>query len=120
MKGASMSSVCIFGGEKDVRKRISHKKTVDATLKGALLLASKKKTKGKGKKLKGDAAKSPVDPAKSKADGKGGSKAAKAKKAKVAAKAKAKKSKAEEETGSSDKKETGTKGDVLHDYQPSL
>ena len=36
MKGASESSVCIFGGEDYVMKRISDKKTVDATLKGAL------------------------------------------------------------------------------------
>ena len=94
MMGASESSVSIFGGEDVVLKRITDRKTVDVTLKGALLLTSKKKTKGKGRtKAKANTAQSLADPAKT-ADGKGGSKAAKAKEAKAAAKAKAKKAKA--------------------------
>ena len=121
MKGAGMSSVGIFGGEDEILKRVSDKKSVDATLKGALLLPPKKKTKGKGKpKAKAAAATSPADSANTnKADGKGGSKAAKAKKAKAAAKAKTKKAKAEEDSGSSTKKEKETKGDLLHDVQSS-
>ena len=87
MKGASESSVDVFGGEDVVLKRITDRKTVDATLKGVLLLYSKKKT-GKAT-AKAATAKSLADPA-NKADGKGGSKATKAKKAKAAAKSKAK------------------------------
>merc|ERR1712105_206491 len=118
MKGAGMSSVGIFGGEDEVLKRVSDKKSVDATLKGALLLPAKKKTKGKGKpKAKAEAATAtcPADSSNtSKADGKGGSKAAKARKAMAAAKAKAKKTQANETTGTSTKKEEKSKGDLVH------
>ena len=92
MRGASGSSVSIFGSKEVVLKRITDRKAVDQTLKGALLLPIKKKAKGKGKNAKAKNAQNPADSAKS-ADRKGGSKAVKAKKAKAAAKAKAKKAK---------------------------
>ena len=49
MMGVSGSSVGIFGGKEVVLKRITDRKAVNSTLKGALLLPTKKKARGKCK-----------------------------------------------------------------------